>query len=49
MQAHFTIDVEDYFHTVEGEHVPKLAQWDALPTRVEKKLKSFWISWMNTK
>lgn len=36
MQALFTIDVEDYFHTVEGEHVPKLAQWDALPTRVEK-------------
>ena len=38
MKAIFTIDVEDYFHTVEGEHVPKLKQWDALPSRVEKNM-----------
>lgn len=35
MQAIFTIDVEDYFHTVEGEHVPKRDQWDTLPSCVE--------------
>lgn len=36
MQALFTIDVEDYFHTVEGEFVPKRDKWDSLPSRVEK-------------
>ncbi|MDD2331718.1 MAG: DUF3473 domain-containing protein [Candidatus Cloacimonetes bacterium] len=36
MKALFTIDVEDYFHTVEGKYVPKRKQWDDLPSRVEK-------------
>lgn len=39
MQAVFTIDVEDYFHTVEGKHVPKRDQWDNLPSCVVKDTK----------
>ena len=35
MQAIFSIDVEDYFHTVEGEHVPKRDQWESLPSCVD--------------
>lgn len=36
MKAIFTIDVEDYFHTVEGENVPTLKDWDSLEHRVVK-------------
>ena len=36
MKAIFTIDVEDYFHTVEGPNVPTREEWDDLDHRVVK-------------
>jgi len=36
MPSMFTVDVEDWFHILELPATPKLAEWDALPSRVER-------------
>jgi polysaccharide deacetylase family protein (PEP-CTERM system associated) len=39
MKCIFSIDVEDWFHILDLASTPEVAQWDALPSRVEK---NFW-------
>lgn len=36
MRCIFSVDVEDWFHILDIESAPKLAEWDSLPSRVEK-------------
>ncbi len=35
----FTIDVEDWFHILDLPSTPKLTQWDALPSRIERNFR----------
>jgi len=39
MKCIFSIDVEDWFHILDLTTAPEMAQWDALPSRVER---NFW-------
>ncbi len=34
--AAFSVDVEDWYHILEAEGAPPMAEWDALPSRVER-------------
>ncbi len=36
MQCIFSVDVEDWFHILDTPSAPEIAQWDAVPSRVER-------------
>jgi polysaccharide deacetylase family protein (PEP-CTERM system associated) len=36
MKSIFSVDVEDWFHILDVPSTPRLEEWDALPSRVEK-------------
>lgn len=40
MNCVFSVDVEDWFHILDVPSTPELAEWDALPSRVERNFRA---------